>query len=232
MDEFLKELQGGSSQGFILDFNILDLSLALFGSAILSTIVSLVYRQTHSGLSYSRSFVFSMIIMAITVSFIMLIIGSNLARAFSLVGALSIVRYRNAIKDTQDISYIFMSIAIGMACGTKLLEMAVFFTAFSCVLMLLLNKYSFGNEGNINKILYLSFDDNTINHVDLENFLSSDKALKSSLMSSENIGNKRTLIFDIETRKDHNFSELLSDLKNKFKSIEIKFVTGIDRFNV
>lgn len=231
MDQFLKELQS-NTLGFVLDFSTTDLLLALFGSAILSIIVSLVYRKTHSGLSYSRSFVFSIIIMAVTVSFIMLIIGSNLARAFSLVGALSIVRYRNAIKDSQDISYIFMSIAIGMACGTKLLEMAVIFTAFSSALMLLLNKYSFGNEGNINKILYLTFDENSVDVDALERFLGSDKNLKSSLMSSETIGEKNTLIFDIETRKDHNFSELLSNLKHNFGSIEVKFVTGIDRFNV
>ena len=98
--------------------------------------------------------------------------------------------------------------------------------------MLLLNKYSFGNEGNINKILYLTFDENSVDVDALERFLGSDKNLRSSLMSSETIGEKNTLIFDIETRKDHNFSELLSNLKHNFGSIEVKFVTGIDRFNV
>ena len=142
MDDFLKQLDSQEITDF-RGFSIEEFIIALVASATLSMVISLVYRQTHTGLSYSRSFVLSIIIMSVTVSFIMLIIGSNLARAFSLVGALSIVRYRNAIKDTQDISYIFLAIAVAMACGTKLYGMALTFTLFTSLLMLLLNKISF-----------------------------------------------------------------------------------------
>jgi hypothetical protein len=59
------------------------------------------------------------------VGVIMLVIGSNIARAFTLVGALSIVRFRNAIKDTRDVGFIFFAMAIGMACGTRFYLLAV-----------------------------------------------------------------------------------------------------------
>jgi uncharacterized membrane protein YhiD involved in acid resistance len=63
--------------------------------------------------------------MSMIVSIIMLIIGSNIARAFSLVGALSIIRFRNAVKDTRDVGYIFFAMAIGMACGTRFYLLAI-----------------------------------------------------------------------------------------------------------
>jgi uncharacterized membrane protein YhiD involved in acid resistance len=55
----------------------------------------------------------------------MMIVGSNIARAFSLVGALSIIRFRNAVKETRDVGFIFFSMAIGMAVGTRFYALAV-----------------------------------------------------------------------------------------------------------
>jgi hypothetical protein len=72
---------------------------ALLVAFFLSLVLAYVYRQTHRGVSYSASFVHTMVLMAVTIALIMEIIGSNIARAFSLVGALSIIRFRTAIKE-------------------------------------------------------------------------------------------------------------------------------------
>ena len=106
-------------------FGVWELLLSLGISFVLCVIVGLLYRATHRGVSYSQGFVITMVIVGVTVSVIMLIIGSNIARAFTLVGALSIIRFRNAIKDTRDVGFIFLSMAIGMACGTRLRLMAL-----------------------------------------------------------------------------------------------------------
>ena len=70
------------------------------------------------------------------------IIGSNIARAFALVGAMSIVRFRNPIKETRDLVYIFMSIAIGMVCGTGFYYFAILFL-FIVVLLEIIFKYCY-----------------------------------------------------------------------------------------
>ena len=57
--------------------------------------------------------------MGMITGLIMLVIGSNIARAFSLVGALSVIRFRNAVKETRDVGYMFLVMAVGMACGTR-----------------------------------------------------------------------------------------------------------------
>ena len=77
-------------------FSVADITMAMLLSFVLCSIVGLTYRMTHRGISYSQSYVQTLVLMGMVVSLVMLVVGSNIARAFSLVGALSIVRFRNA----------------------------------------------------------------------------------------------------------------------------------------
>ncbi len=115
-------------------------------------IIAKTYTLTHSGISYSRTFTINLVILSLVVSCVMLIVGSNIARAFTLVGALSIVRFRNAIKDTIDIGFIFFSMAVGMACGTRFYLMGVTMTLCISTIIFILNKTNFG-ERNVSQSL-------------------------------------------------------------------------------
>ena len=88
-------------------FSVADITMAMVLSFVLCAIVGLTYRMTHRGISYSQSYVQTLVLMGMVVSLVMLIVGSNIARAFALVGALSIIRFRNAIKETRDVGFIF-----------------------------------------------------------------------------------------------------------------------------
>lgn len=94
-------------------------------SLLCSFFVTVVYRFSYKGPGYSESFVNSLIYLSTITTLVIMVIGNNLARAFGLVGALSIIRFRTAIKDTVDIVYIFLSLAIGMAAGVGYHKMAV-----------------------------------------------------------------------------------------------------------
>jgi len=109
-------------------FTLLDVVVVFALSFALSLMIGWVYRGTHRGVSYSQSYVQTLVIFCVVVAFIMLIIGSNIARAFTLVGALSIIRFRHAVKEPRDIAFVFMAMAIGMACGTRFYALAVFAT--------------------------------------------------------------------------------------------------------
>ncbi|HUG06717.1 MAG TPA: DUF4956 domain-containing protein [Candidatus Limnocylindria bacterium] len=98
-------------------------------SFVLCAIVGLVYQHTHRGISYTQSYVQTLVFMGMIVALVMLIIGSNIARAFALVGALSIIRFRNAVKETRDVGFIFFAMAIGMAAGTRFYSLAIIATA-------------------------------------------------------------------------------------------------------
>ena len=83
-------------------FSTADVFLAMGISTLLCWVISQIYRMTHRGTSYSQSFIITMFAMAVCTAVVMMIIGSNIARAFSLVGALSIIRFRTAVKDPRD----------------------------------------------------------------------------------------------------------------------------------
>ncbi len=124
-----------------LGFSPLDAALVLSLSFVLTSIIGWVYRATHTGKHYSQSYVQTLVLMGTVVSLTILIIGSNVARAFAMVGALSIVRFRNAMKETRDLGFIFMSMSIGMAVGVQAYGLAIFSALALCFLVLLMHNF-------------------------------------------------------------------------------------------
>jgi hypothetical protein len=119
-------------------FTAADVLLTIVLSFALALVIAWTYKGTHHGSSYSQSFVQTLVILAMVVGVVMLIIGSNIARAFTLVGALSIVRFRNAVKETRDVGFIFFTMAIGMACGTRFYLLGIIATVVICGLIWLM----------------------------------------------------------------------------------------------
>jgi uncharacterized membrane protein YhiD involved in acid resistance len=104
---------------------ISDIITNIVISIICSYFISVVYRFTYKGPGYSESFVNSIIFLSAITALVIMVIGNNLARAFGLVGAMSIIRFRTAVKDTLDIVYLFLSLAIGMAAGVGYHKVAI-----------------------------------------------------------------------------------------------------------
>ena len=140
-------------------FSIPDVFLAMTVSSLLCFILANVYRYTHRGTSYSQSFIATMFIMSVATGVVMLIIGSNIARAFSLVGALSIIRFRTAVKDSRDTGYLFAAMIIGMGCGTGFYLASISFTAFISALMVLLYATDYGLKKKLESVMRITYRD-------------------------------------------------------------------------
>ncbi len=125
-----------------------DILINLALAFVLGIVVSYVYKSTHRGLSYSQSFMLTLVFVTIIVAAVMMIIGNNLARAFALVGALSIIRFRTVVKDTKDTAYVFLSLAAGMAAGTSSYFLAFISVAFTSLVAIVLHV---GNYGTLYK---------------------------------------------------------------------------------
>jgi len=121
-------------------FTLLDVAVVFALSLVLSLLIGWVYRSTHKGVSYSQTYVHTLVMFSVVVAFVMLIIGSNIARAFTLVGALSIVRFRHAVKEPRDIGFVFTAMMVGMACGTRFYALATFAAVAMVGTVLLLHK--------------------------------------------------------------------------------------------
>ena len=161
------EQDAATSGDFVLDrffnltevgaFHIVDLLAGLVLATLLTLGLVQTYRATHRGATYSVAFLQALFILAVCTTVIMIVIGSNIARAFSLVGALSIVRFRTAIKDPRDVGFVFAALAVGMASGTGFYAAAVVFTAFLCILMLVLGRLNVGAAHSNDALVRVTF---------------------------------------------------------------------------
>lgn len=140
---------------FTLTITFRDLVANLLVALVCGIIISLVYRHTYKGLNYSASFAISMVMLTMITSIVIMVIGNNLARAFGMVGAMSIIRFRTAVKDAADIMFIFFSLAIGLACGVKLYVVAIFGTLFISTVFMVLSYFDFGMVGRKEYLLQI-----------------------------------------------------------------------------
>ena len=111
MPEFLSRAFPPESVGWV------EVLVRLVAAMLLGGLVTLVYRSTRAADEAAPSFTMTLVLLSILIAMVTQVIGDNVARAFSLVGALSIVRFRTVVRDTQDTAYVIFAVAVGMAVG-------------------------------------------------------------------------------------------------------------------
>ena len=115
-----------------------DIVIRILASAVLGAVVYISYWYTHAGTTYSKKSNVSLLTLTILTGAVMTVIGDNVALSLGMVGALSIVRFRTAIKDPMDLVFLFWSISIGIICGAGLYEVALLTCLVVTVLVLVL----------------------------------------------------------------------------------------------
>jgi uncharacterized membrane protein YhiD involved in acid resistance len=145
MAEWLNELArpGYGGEGLPLGIVITGLLIAL----VLSYLIALVYKHVNREREELYVMMHTLVLLAVTIAAAMMIIGNNLARAFGLVGAVSIIRFRTAVKNSKDMAFVFLAIVIGMACGLGFRLLALVFTVFVGLLLLVFEWVRFGGGG-------------------------------------------------------------------------------------
>jgi hypothetical protein len=192
---------------------------------ILGLFIAHTYKETHQGLSYSQSFVLTIIFVTIIIGFVMMVIGNSLARAFALVGALSIIRFRTVVKDTKDTAYVFMALAVGMGAGTGNYFIAVYATAFMTGVAWILYKFNFGVQRSSDFILRFYFDktlnDSYVEYID-------QHSENNSLLHMEPSGDKKKLYmtYDISLKEDVDMNNFITDFSKISGISEVVLVSS------
>ena len=191
-----------------------EILINLVLSFILGVLISLIYKKTHKGLSYSQSFMVTNIFVAVIVCMVIMIIGNSLARAFALVGALSIIRFRTVVKDTKDTAYIFWSLAAGMAAGTGSYFLAIAGSIIISGIALMLFYTNFGSIIKSEFIVQFRINSNDPNITSQYNKLISDFTKSHTLLSSESSGDGQTIkvSFDVVMKEEMKQNELISKI--------------------
>lgn len=122
-------------------FSVLDFTIAMALAFALGLFIYYIYKRTYNGVMYSSAFGLSLMAMTMITTLVILAVTSNVVLSLGMVGALSIVRFRTAVKDPMDIVFLFWAIAAGIVLGAGLIPLAVFGSAFIGVIL-----YVFANR--------------------------------------------------------------------------------------
>ncbi len=208
------------------NYSIVEVIINSLVAFVLSIVIAYTYKKTHQGLSYSQSFVLTIIFITIIIGFVMMVIGNSLTRAFALVGALSIIRFRTVVKDTKDTAYIFWALAVGMGAGTGNYFIALYATLFMSLVAWIMFKFNFGLQSSSDFILRFYFDKTT----DEEGYVNyiNKHSDNNALLHMEPSGDDKTLYltFDISLKEEVNMNEFLSEFSKTNGISEVVLVSA------
>ena len=211
MKEKLIDLIEVSSSTLTLEQIVMHLVVA----SILGVVIYLSYYFSHEGTIYSKKFNISLVMLTILTTMVMTVIGNNIALSLGMVGALSIVRFRTAIKDSRDTAYIFWTIIVGICCGVGDYIVASVGTVIVFVFMLL-----FGRIRNDNRIL-LVIRTSLSNERKVEGIVFDYFNKKANLRVKNTTDNSIEFIYEMPRKyyassldREKNITEALCELKN------------------
>ncbi|MET9245386.1 DUF4956 domain-containing protein [Nonomuraea sp. NPDC051941] len=211
-------------------FSVADIAIAMSLSFVLSAMIGWVYRATHRNVSYSQSYVQTLVILGMLISLIMLVVGSNIARAFALVGALSVVRFRNAIKETRDVGFIFLVMGVGMAVGTRFYLLAIVAAvAISLIIMVMhrFNWFQLNVRRQVVKVQVPSDDDYT--HAIQDVLVRHTDEFELVSMESIRAGALTELMYTVKIKKGSEPSDVIAALRERNHGQSVTVLTGYDQ---
>ena len=214
-------------QDLTSEFTVMDVVLVLVLSFALSAFIGWIYKITHRGTSYTQSFVFTLVLNGMVVALVMLIVGSDIARAFSLVGALSIIRFRNAVKETRDVGFIFFTMAVGMAIGTRFYLLAVIGAAFISLIILLMTRFDWYAREMTSQILRIQVPDGApFDSLFDKAFVKYTRASELISVDSVHNGIMSELTYSIGMRKSNQIPEFLDEIKDLNGGNQVTLISG------
>lgn len=181
----------------INSFSTLDVLLALGLAFVLGLFIFLIYKKTYQGVMYSDSFGVSLIAMSMVTSLVIIAVTSNVVLSLGMVGALSIVRFRSAIKEPMDIAFLFWSIAVGIVLGAGLLPLAIIGSVIIGIIIVI---FSTRKIGDIPYILVVNCENEEI---ETETVRLIKEEAKKSLLKSKTVNQLGVeLTYELRIKKE------------------------------
>jgi len=162
----------------------------------------------------------------------MLIIGSNIARAFALVGALSIIRFRNPVKDSRDVAFIFMSMAVGMAAGTKFYLFAAIFTLVIAFIATSFHYFRFGEAGVSFYVLRVRMKSQFRSQIEqvFTDLCSTHSVVSVDRMAG--LGDVDDFVYEINLKRGTNYESVVDQVSRVSDDISVALLVGEASINV
>lgn len=185
---------------------------------LMAVIIFITYRITYTGVSYNARFNITNVIVLLVAAVIMLMISSNITISLGMVGALSIVRYRTAVKDPHDTVYIFWSIVEGLCVGAQIYKLAVISTIFIAVLLVAASFYT--NE--FSKYLIIIRGNKQVNLDNIKQVIE-QKYRKFKIRNASISELQCEIICEVTSRKDNDY-ELMKEIQSIENVISVNWL--------
>ena len=190
--------------------------LVLVIAFLVSLIIYYTYKNTYSGVMYNPRFNVSLIMITMITTIVMVVIGSNISVSLGMVGALSIIRFRTAVKDPRDTAFIFWCVVSGLACGTQNYNIVLAGSLFVCIILFVFKKISANDEKYILVVKGNNFDLSEVNQK-INKSIQYNKC-RGKYVSKDGI----ELVYDVRFKKKINDS-IINDLAS---------ISGVDTINI
>ena len=190
--------------------------LVLLIAFLVSLIIYYTYKNTYTGVMYNPRFNVSLIMITMITTIVMVVIGSNISVSLGMVGALSIIRFRTAVKDPRDTAFIFWCVVSGLACGTQNYNIVLAGSMAVCLILFVFKKIAAHDEKYILVVKGNNFEISEVNQK-ITKTIPLNKC-RGKYVSKNGI----ELVYDIRFKKKVNDS-IINDLAK---------VSGVDTINI
>ena len=218
MDTLFNDILANTSN----EITILTAVITMLAAIIFGTVIAFTYYKTKEEDTYQRSMAVTLLMLPIILSVIIVFVGSNIARAFSLAGTLSIIRFRSAPGDPKDIGFIFFDIAAGLACGVGLYGYGALFVIVLCVLMFICEKYKFFEKKSLQENLKITIPEN-LNYQGAFDDILEKYTQKYSLtrIKTTDLGSLFEVCYHVIMKDNQNEQEFLNELRCRNGNLNI-----------
>lgn len=218
MDNLFSDVLSNS----LTDLSVGMAAVTMLAAIIFGAIIAFTYYKTQSEESYQPSFAVTLVMLPVILSVIILFVGSNVARAFSLAGTLSIIRFRSAPGDPKDIGFIFFDIAAGLACGVGLYLYGFIFVVVLCSVIFILAKIKVFEKSAIKKNLKITIPEN-LNYQNVFNDILDKYTMKYSLekIKTTDLGSLFEVCYSVTMKEEQDEQEFLNELRCRNGNLSI-----------
>lgn len=217
MDNLFNNILANVSQ----DITITSAVITMIAAVVFGLAISFTYYKIQEE-NFQRNMAVTLMMLPIILSVIILFIGSNIARAFSLAGTLSIIRFRSAPGDPKDIGFIFFDIAAGLACGVGLYGYGAVFVVLLCAIMLISEKYKIFEKKDVQKTLKITIPENLNYQGAFDEILTKyTKRYALTKIKTTDLGSLFELCYHVIMKDDENEQEFINELRCRNGNLNI-----------
>lgn len=196
--------------------------LSIAAAVILGLIIGISYMMACKKDGYGKNFIVGLVLLPAIVAVVILLIGSNVARAFSMAGAFALVRFRSAPGNAKDIAVVFFTMAAGLACGLGYVTFAILFVVIIALVMVVLSLSGFGGRNSGYRQLKVTIPEN-LNYTDafddvFDKYVTSRELRR---VKTTNMGTLFELTYNVKMKNNVNEKQFIDEIRVKNSNLNI-----------